>query len=520
LGTLTNENPTSLNSDGWRLTYSDGFDGAYLDRAAWPVVFGGGRYWNNAFEWHPENVIVWDGELTVSSIASPSGWTSGGLNMGWNGQLYGRWEVRARLDEGKGTSAAILLWPTDGEYPPEIDLMESPDPGRTITSMTVHSEGFADAQGHQVFSDASEWHTYAVDWLPGRITFYIDGVEQWTTTKGVPDEPMALGFMGFVAASEDEWFGGAPDASTPGLVSLHVDWARIWTPDQMHPGESPSLYSRRPGEEWTQSSDLISTGVRSIGEERYAATWNRAEWGAVQRISLDSGQDWVPGTSNRLVFANMEETSLALDDAPMGLDVKVLGAATGVIVTGSSADKVTWLMHADAAASQVPTGIAMGEGNDTLLVATPSTSDLWRPYSWGARWNADYDGQLSRAHASGNGGNDRIEVQAQVLLVSHGGTGDDTIIGGGRADTLRGAEGADEITGGGGPDTFFWQPGEGGDRIKDFTPGVDRLALSNIDPALMSVQAVSGGLAISYRGEQLAVLEGVTALQNGDMVFG
>ncbi|WP_372622943.1 family 16 glycosylhydrolase [Falsiroseomonas sp.] len=519
MGTFTNENPTPLDPSGWQLTFSDGFDGAYLDRAAWPILFNGSRYWNNAFEWRAENVIVWDGELTVSSIASPSGWTAGGVNMGWNGQLYGRWEVRARLDEGKGTSAAILLWPTDGEYPPEIDLMESPDPGRTITSMTVHSEGFADAQGHQVFSDASEWHTYAVDWLPGRITFYIDGVERWSTTKGVPDEPMALGFMSFVAASGDEWFGGAPDASTPGLVSLHVDWARIWTPDELHPGEAPPLQYRE-GATWSAAPDQVDTGVRSLDGERYAASWNRAEWGAVGGVWLDSALSWVPGTASRLLFANFEEAHLALDDAPMGLEVKVIGAATGVMITGNGADDVTWLAHADSASRQMPTGIALRGGDDTLLVTTPATSSLWQPFAWGGRWNADYDGRLSRIHASGNEGNDRIEVQAQVLLVAHGGTGNDTLIGGGGADTLRGAEDADELTGGGGRDTFFWQPGEGGDVMRDFAPGVDRLALSDMDPALVTTQAAAGGLSVAYRGEVLAVLQGVTALQPGDMVFG
>ncbi|HEV7268664.1 MAG TPA: family 16 glycosylhydrolase [Falsiroseomonas sp.] len=519
MGTLTNENPTPLDPDGWRLTFSDGFDGAYLDRGAWPILFNGARYWNNAFDWRAENVVVWDGQLTVSSIASPSGWTGGGLNMGWNGQLYGRWEVRARLDEGKGTSGAILLWPTDGGHPPEIDLMESPDPGRTTTYVTLHGEG--GTEGRAVASDASEWHTYAVDWLPDRVTFYIDGVEQLTTTERVPDQPMALGFMSFVAAANEKWFGGGPDASTPGVVSLHVDWARIWTPEAFYPGESPALHFREAGESsWAEAADRMRSGVRSIGEERYAASWNSGEWGDVTALSLDSGRPWVPGTADRLLFANVEEVSLALQKAPMGLDVKVIGAATGVLVAGTGDDRVTWLAHADAASRQTPTGIALGEGNDTLLVTTPASSDLWQPFAWGGRWNGAYDGGLSRVHASGNEGNDRIEVQGQVLLVANGGAGDDTIIGGGGADTLRGAEGADDLTGGGGANTFFWQPGEGGDVVRDFKPGVDRLALSGMDPALATTQAAPDGLSVAYGGEVLAVLRGVNALQPGDMVFG
>lgn len=517
----SNENPTPLDDAGWRLTFFDGFDEVMLDRNAWPILFHGSTYWNGAFDWRAENVIVWDGELILSSIASPAGWTSGGVNMGWNGQLYGRWEVRARLDEGKGTSAAILLWPTSGDYPPEIDLMESPDPERNITSMTVHSVGFNDAQGHQVFSDASEWHTYAVDWLPDRITFYIDGVEQWTTTKGVPDVPMALGFMGFVASSSDEWFGGAPDFTTPGVVSLHVDWARVWTPEELFPGEiTPTLHWDH-AQGWDAPAENVRTGLRSLGEERYASSRNGGEWGSVPTVHVMAGEDWAPGTAHHLIYGNYESAHLDLRAAPAGLTVKVIGAATGSLTAGAGGDDVTWLVHADAAAAHRKPFIMLDGGDDTLLVTTPSESWIWLPFCYGGRWNRDYDGSLSEVSAHGGPGNDRIAAEAMVTLVADGGSGDDTIVGAGGSDRLRGGTGSDDLTGGGGADTFVYMHDalEGGDTIRDFTPGVDRLALHGMDPGLVATQAGPAGLAVSYGGELLAVLQGVAALQAGDVVF-
>jgi Ca2+-binding RTX toxin-like protein len=61
-----------------------------------------------------------------------------------------------------------------------------------------------------------------------------------------------------------------------------------------------------------------------------------------------------------------------------------------------------------------------------------------------------------------------------------GGGGNDTIVGGAAADTLQGGDGMDLLTGGGGADDFRYQGGETGlDRILDFTPGIDKIALAN-----------------------------------------
>jgi hypothetical protein len=41
--------------------------------------------------------VLWDGEASVNSASTQWGWTSGAFQQGWNGQIYGRYEVRAKL---------------------------------------------------------------------------------------------------------------------------------------------------------------------------------------------------------------------------------------------------------------------------------------------------------------------------------------------------------------------------------------------------------------------------------------
>ena len=50
-------------------------------------------------------------------------WTSGGLSTIPDGQTYGSYEFHARIDVGQGTAAAILLWPSDGQWTDEVDIV-------------------------------------------------------------------------------------------------------------------------------------------------------------------------------------------------------------------------------------------------------------------------------------------------------------------------------------------------------------------------------------------------------------
>jgi beta-glucanase (GH16 family) len=153
--------------------------------------------------------VLWDGEASVNSASTQWGWTSGAFQQGWNGQIYGRYEVRAKLDAGQGISGAILLWPTDDEGGAEVDLIEVRGADKSVNNITVHGKSttFGNFDTTELRSDATQWHTYAVDWLPGQLVFYLDGQEVHRTTRHVPDEMMSLGILGYVNSQTDLWQG-------------------------------------------------------------------------------------------------------------------------------------------------------------------------------------------------------------------------------------------------------------------------------------------------------------------------
>ena len=114
------------------------------------------------------------------------------------GQTYGRWEFRARTDHGRGLGSAILLWPDSEKLPidGEIDIAEVPAEQRDKAHFvsTSRSEGSDTIVGGNMPGDFSQWHTFAVDWLPDRITCYVDGRARFRspTVNIIPDTPMHL----------------------------------------------------------------------------------------------------------------------------------------------------------------------------------------------------------------------------------------------------------------------------------------------------------------------------------------
>jgi Ca2+-binding RTX toxin-like protein len=104
-----------------------------------------------------------------------------------------------------------------------------------------------------------------------------------------------------------------------------------------------------------------------------------------------------------------------------------------------------------------------------------------------------------------------------------GTTGANTLTGGAGDDIVRGGRGNDVLAGGAGEDTFLFSPGDGADRITDFSPGPDRLLFQGIaaDQLKAAAATVGGvaGLSLTYGTGDSVFLAGVTTLAAGDLVL-
>jgi beta-glucanase (GH16 family) len=212
---------------------TDNFDGSSVNTGpqGWTVY----EYPDSAFPRVAKNFHVADGEAKLNGTYDRASGEILGAGMASHiSQKYGRWELRAKVDKGRGFSAASLLWPTSEKWPTdgEVDLFEIPRADRQSVFQVVHN-GVRDNTGeNKILMDATQWHTYAVEWTPTRLVYYVDNKAQWTVTKSllIPSTGnlnMTIQIDPGTAKQCGRWFE-CPDASTPPVTTLHVDWVKVW----------------------------------------------------------------------------------------------------------------------------------------------------------------------------------------------------------------------------------------------------------------------------------------------------
>jgi beta-glucanase (GH16 family) len=260
-GSFLTAYPTTYASNpaGWTLIWSDEFDGpkgTAVDPGKWSFDIGGNGWGNNELETYTSraaNSHLEGGRLVIKvlkeTFTGPDkitrNYTSARLlTRNKFSQAYGRFESRIRIPSGQGIWPAFWLlgdnidtahWPNCGE----IDIMENIGKEPSIVHGTFHGPGYSGGSGvsaaytlssGQKFSD--DFHTFAVEWEPRVIRFYIDGLLYSTRTPAdlpagtswVFDHPF---FIILNLAVGGGWPGN-PDATTVFPQQMSVDYVRVY----------------------------------------------------------------------------------------------------------------------------------------------------------------------------------------------------------------------------------------------------------------------------------------------------
>lgn len=254
-----------------QVVFADEFDGASLDRRVWNVV--GPDFWVNteqqAYFDSPDTILLRQGVagadggvLTLRVIFSPgtdshatrrADFISGRIDSRNRFDFqHGRAEARIRMSDAVGFWPAFWLlgygdWPASGE----IDIMEYVGQ-RDWTSSAMHGPGYSGntplAMRHTFAggSDASQWHTYAVEWSANAVTFLVDGAAFYTVTKAQVERygPWRFDNAKYIilnAAIGGAYPNGVNSVTAPyfgvpqetvdkvkaGNVQMDVDWVRV-----------------------------------------------------------------------------------------------------------------------------------------------------------------------------------------------------------------------------------------------------------------------------------------------------
>jgi hypothetical protein len=229
---------------GYRLVFSDEFDGDKIDLTKWETLAPYSQpHLNKEIEcYSSEGAIVRDGVCILRAEQAPTAcgpaypWRSGAIT---SRAVFrsGYYEARIKVPQGQGMWPAF--WTTSSKrWPPEWDFFEIQN---MVGTLYQYMHPVKDAQlawvrgaiGRESVYTAARgmpnpydgYVIYGAEVTPGRIKLWINGrlSNEWQVSSGTTD-PM---WVNCDLAVGDSWAGN-PDATTPRQNDMLVDYVRVY----------------------------------------------------------------------------------------------------------------------------------------------------------------------------------------------------------------------------------------------------------------------------------------------------
>lgn len=437
-----------------------------------------------------------DGILTINASAAinlPNGLThtSGVITTETSHvQTYGYFEMRASLPSGQGFWPAFWLLPANGDWPPEIDVMEMLGSNPGILHVNAHSK----ASNTNDVSPAvvpltnlsAGFNTFAVSWRPDMIRWYLDGLEVHAIqTPADMHQPMYM-IANLAVGADGSWPGATPASAS---AAMKIDYIHAYQyqdlPSPTNPVARSAVYRiGTPTEDILSGSDSADRIVGGRGNDTLSGGTGADVFVLAPGDGKDVVRDFQVGVDT-LLIQGVSPSSIMTTSANGGIEISY------------GADKLKLLGVGSVPMGDVVAGAAAWHGTSGSEFLDRSSS---------SRWQTLY----------GQGGNDTL----------HGGFGRDWIDGG---------SGADKLSGGLGADSFAFQVGAGDDRIDDFQSGVDRLVFVGVSASTIHVNFARmrgvDGLEVDYGQPSVGTtvdhgtetdsifLANVQALEAGDIIL-
>jgi beta-glucanase (GH16 family) len=297
----------------WRQVWADEFDGTMLNAEHWVIEEGNGFYsddqwvegWGNGelqyYSTDEEHVRIADGMLILQAhkeqyegMAGEEirtfNYTSGKVltrtKASWQ---YGRFEIRAQFPSGKGLWPAIWMLPEEEYYGSwaasgEIDIVEGWGSTPYKVAGTIHYGGVWPGNTHsgshyffpESATDTSEFHVYAIEWVPGEIRWYVDDVlyqtkDRWYSESIDYPAPFDRPFYLIMNLAVGGHFDGNPISSTPFPAEMVIDYVRVYELDEYPPVSYTREREELPEQAVAAASDgnLVENGDFAAGTDSW-----------------------------------------------------------------------------------------------------------------------------------------------------------------------------------------------------------------------------------------------------------
>lgn len=238
---LTAFNYAIKNTDGYKLVWSDEFNGKAIDTSNWNFEIDGNGGGNHEQEYYQQaNASIENGNLVISgrkeNVQGHNYTSSRMTTKGKHEFLYGKIEARIKIPVGQGFWPAFWMlgadidktpWPASGE----IDIME-----HINTDSLLFGTPHWDNNGHVMKGDTttynpSAYHVYSIEWDANSIRWYVDGKQYHkldiTNNINSTEEFHKPFFILLNVALGGDWPGQTiDDSKLP--AKMYVDYVRVY----------------------------------------------------------------------------------------------------------------------------------------------------------------------------------------------------------------------------------------------------------------------------------------------------
>ena len=198
-----------------------------------PRGFMAANGWSNGdmfnVTWRADNVTYNDGkmQLVISNDATPKNNIpyAGGEFRSQDFFWYGRYEVSMKPIKNDGVVSSFFTYtgPSDKNPWDEIDIeFLGKDTTKVQFNYFTNSRGNHEHMHDLGFDATEEFHTYAFEWHPDKIVWFVDGVEVHTATSNIPSTPGKIMMNAWCGTGVNNWLNAFDDTNLP--VTAEYEW--------------------------------------------------------------------------------------------------------------------------------------------------------------------------------------------------------------------------------------------------------------------------------------------------------
>ena len=407
---------TTLNLSDFKTVFNDDFekDTSY-NTSLWSAR------WGNA---NQSDFTDSSAGLLISSSAAAD-WNSVGFEQAPTGKSagegYGLYSFTGYAGQvGQGVGICFLLWPADNVWLPsdkpgqasEIDLLESDDGTKTGVSTIHYYDASAPGNNGQEYYTIpglvlTQSNTYAIDWEPGSLTYYVNGQEIYQNTTHVPLDAAQGGVNETMGA---EVINSASFVTTP-TVQLYIQDMSYSAP--VTPPPAPTITLSAPG---TVAEAYVGAGVTVTETITTTGLTGSVDWGVLTAsgavesyftpVTLNAN-----GTASVQVHFDKSGDYVVAVNAITGATTDAIGSAVTISdPPGTPAAKVTSSISLSApgtvAEPQVGAGVNITETATTtgltgsiywaVLTASGAVESYFAPVALNASGTASFQAHLAK----------------------------------------------------------------------------------------------------------------------------